>query len=116
MKNHVKSYYAIQNIPTIQFSYKFFTTINKSKASQYPYKTSDNNFSPLVYPRVQRRDCLPRTSVAFPKTHKSGGSTLQNILLRFGAERTELLFAFPDHGGDTVLKKLFPKREILYLF
>ncbi len=54
---------------------------------------------------VQRRDCLPRTSVAFPKTHKSGGSTLQNILLRFGAEREELLFAFPDHGGDTVLKK-----------
>ena len=76
---------------------------NKNKASNNRTKRATTTFPHSSTP-VQRRDCLPRTSVAFPKTHKSGGSTLQNILLRFGAEREELLFAFPDHGGDTVLK------------
>ena len=36
----------------------------------------------------------PRTSIAFAKTHKTGGSTLQNILLRFGY-KYGLTFALP---------------------
>ena len=36
----------------------------------------------------------PRTSIAFAKTHKTGGSTLQNILLRYGL-KNGLTFALP---------------------
>merc|ERR1712029_623570 len=30
------------------------------------------------------KNCQPQTKLAFAKTHKTGGSTLQNILLRHG--------------------------------
>ncbi len=51
MKNLVK---------VIIMQYKMFrkyniATVNKNKSSKCPYKTIDNNFSPLVYPRAAPR-------------------------------------------------------------
>ncbi|XP_077866697.1 galactose-3-O-sulfotransferase 2-like, partial [Saccoglossus kowalevskii] len=38
--------------------------------------------------------CLPKCNIVFLKTHKSGSSTIQNILLRF-AEKNNLTIALP---------------------
>lgn len=42
--------------------------------------------------------CEPKVSVAFAKTHKTGSTTLQNILLRYGYLR-DLTFAIPARRG-----------------
>jgi len=34
----------------------------------------------------QKRKCSPETKIAFAKTHKTGSSTMQNILLRYGVK------------------------------
>ncbi len=41
-----------------------------------------------------RRNCSAQTNVAFAKTHKTGGTTVQNILFRFGEQR-RLSFVLP---------------------
>ncbi len=41
-----------------------------------------------------RRNCSAQTHVAFAKTHKTGGTTVQNILIRFGEQR-RLSFVLP---------------------
>ncbi len=41
-----------------------------------------------------RRNCSAQTQVAFAKTHKTGGTTVQNILFRFGEQR-RLSFVLP---------------------
>ncbi len=41
-----------------------------------------------------RRNCSAQTHVAFAKTHKTGGTTVQNILFRFGEQR-RLSFVLP---------------------
>ncbi len=41
-----------------------------------------------------RTVCQPKTKIALAKTHKTGSSTIQNILLRYGV-KNDLLFALP---------------------
>ncbi len=41
-----------------------------------------------------RRNCSAQTHVAFAKTHKTGGTTVQNIIFRFGEQR-RLSFVLP---------------------
>ncbi|XP_067833057.1 galactosylceramide sulfotransferase-like [Heptranchias perlo] len=43
--------------------------------------------------------CSPRWELMFLKIHKTGSSTLLNVLLRYG-EKHQLRFAFPDGGND----------------
>uniref|UniRef100_A0A3Q0SIW7 Galactose-3-O-sulfotransferase 1 n=1 Tax=Amphilophus citrinellus TaxID=61819 RepID=A0A3Q0SIW7_AMPCI len=45
------------------------------------------------------KECTPRTNIMFMKTHKTGSSTILNILFRFG-EKHKLRFAFPDGRND----------------
>ncbi len=45
----------------------------------------------------KKKSCQPTTKVAFAKTHKTGSSTVQNILLRFGAKH-DLNFALPPNS------------------
>ena len=40
------------------------------------------------------RECSPKDKIVFAKTHKTGSTTVQNILLRYGVSRN-LTFAFP---------------------
>ncbi|XP_022092594.1 galactosylceramide sulfotransferase-like [Acanthaster planci] len=48
------------------------------------------------YPAEEQR-CLPKMNVLYLKTHKTGSSTLQNIVCRWG-ERHNLTFALPISG------------------
>jgi hypothetical protein len=41
---------------------------------------------------------MPKTSLVFLKTHRTGSSTIQNAILRFG-DRRNLTFAFPPTGN-----------------
>ncbi|XP_047435111.1 galactosylceramide sulfotransferase-like [Mugil cephalus] len=43
--------------------------------------------------------CVPKVDIMFLKTHKTGSSTLLNILFRFG-EKNKLKFAFPSSRND----------------
>ncbi|KAL4636111.1 galactosylceramide sulfotransferase-like [Arapaima gigas] len=47
----------------------------------------------------QASTCIPKVDVMFLKTHKTGSSTILNILFRFG-EKHRLKFAFPDSRND----------------
>ncbi|XP_034048841.1 galactosylceramide sulfotransferase isoform X2 [Thalassophryne amazonica] len=49
--------------------------------------------------RADQTECSPVTNIMFMKTHKTAGSTIQNILFRFG-EKHKLKFAFPDGRND----------------
>ena len=43
---------------------------------------------------LKKIDCKPEQRLAFAKTHKTGGSTLQNVFLRYGY-KNGLKFALP---------------------
>ncbi len=45
----------------------------------------------------EEESCTPVTKVAFAKTHKTGSSTVQNLLLRFGVNH-DLTFAMPPNS------------------
>ncbi|CAG0899597.1 unnamed protein product [Darwinula stevensoni] len=49
--------------------------------------------------------CLPETKIVFYKTHKTGSSTIQNIMLRYGRNR-KLNFALP-----AIANQVFPDGE-----
>ena len=68
------------------------------------------------------RNCNPKRKIVFAKTHKTGSTTVQNIVLRYGY-RNGLNFAFPsknrhhfgplapvtfDHLDDRVEYDVFP--------
>ena len=64
----------------------------------------------LLTPESQH--CKPKTSLIFLKTHRTGSSTIQNAILRFGDKRN-LTFAFPPKGNyfwssAEIPKDLFP--------
>ncbi len=48
-------------------------------------------------PVERRKECDPVQKVAFAKTHKTGSSTVQNILLRYGVKH-DLVFAMPPNS------------------
>ncbi|XP_063690798.1 galactosylceramide sulfotransferase-like isoform X3 [Bolinopsis microptera] len=56
-----------------------------------------------------RQECSPQQNIIFTKTHKTGSSTITNILLRYGEgnNRTQLLYKYP---SSTEFKKLVPER------
>ncbi|TRY61264.1 hypothetical protein TCAL_07456 [Tigriopus californicus] len=56
--------------------------------------------------------CSPTKSVAFAKTHKTGSSTLQNILFRYGVQH-ELNFALPKGGWMFSFKEPFNADMVL---
>ena len=45
----------------------------------------------------ENHQCRERTQIIFAKTHKTGSTTLQNILFRFGQEHN-LMFLLPKSG------------------
>ena len=47
---------------------------------------------------LKKIDCKPEQRLAFAKTHKTGSTTLQNIILRYGYLR-DLTFALPARKG-----------------
>ncbi|KAL5249068.1 hypothetical protein ACHWQZ_G018043 [Mnemiopsis leidyi] len=55
------------------------------------------------------RECTPQQNIIFTKTHKTGSSTITNILLRYGEvhNKTQLLYKYP---SSTEYKKLDPER------
>ncbi len=57
-------------------------------------------------------NCHSETKIAFLKTHRTGGSTVQNILLRFGV-RHNLNFALPTQGWMFRLDRPLNATEVL---
>ena len=48
----------------------------------------------------EKQGCRERRAMIFAKTHKTGSTTLQNILFRFGQQHN-LLFLLPKSGKHT---------------
>ncbi|XP_039531981.1 galactosylceramide sulfotransferase isoform X2 [Pimephales promelas] len=55
--------------------------------------------------------CAPKVNLMFLKTHKTGSSTLMNILLRFG-EKHQLKFALPDSRNDFSYPSSFFRTQV----
>ncbi|KAG8596604.1 hypothetical protein GDO81_001984 [Engystomops pustulosus] len=55
--------------------------------------------------------CLPRHNLMFLKTHKTGSSTILNILFRFG-EKHRLHFAFPHGRNDFDYPSYFQRWQV----
>ncbi|XP_063769460.1 galactosylceramide sulfotransferase isoform X2 [Pseudophryne corroboree] len=55
--------------------------------------------------------CLPRHNLVFLKTHKTGSSTISNILFRFG-EMHQLRFAFPRGRNDFEYPSHFQRWQV----
>jgi len=66
----------------ISASYTLATTIHKGMESL----ASINEFIKVKDDDVEKFICKPKTKIAFAKTHKTGSSTLQNLLLRYGVK------------------------------
>jgi len=64
-------------------------------------EVAKNNTQPMTAPmeRIRRRNCTPRKNILFLKTHKTGSSTITNILNRFGESR-QLNFVLPKVGQN----------------
>ena len=67
---------------------------------------------PFLKSRVSRSDCQPVSKVAFAKTHKTGSSTVQNILLRYGVNH-DLIFAMPNRSWMFSLKEPLDANVVL---
>lgn len=62
--------------------------------------------------RESEEKCVPQQNVAFAKSHKTGSSTLQNIILRYGI-RHDLNFAFPKDSWYFKLKAPMNASDVL---
>ncbi|CAB4061585.1 GAL3ST1 [Lepeophtheirus salmonis] len=62
--------------------------------------------SPPLIKLVAEEECVYKSKIVFVKTHKTGGSTLQNILFRYGYLQ-DLVFALPPQGWMYSLDKGF---------
>ncbi len=71
---------------------------------------SEDPFQHRKQPRWRR--CRLETKIAFAKTHKTGSSTVQNILLRFGV-RHGLVFALPSNSWMFDLREPLNASEVL---
>ena len=57
------------------------------------------NQSIVIYGnKTDEKQCNPVKQLIFAKTHKTGSTTLQNIIFRFG-ERNRLMFVLPKSGA-----------------
>ena len=65
-----------------------FVQFHKGFNQRYQPKT-------VSVPYIYHKMCKEKTSVVFVKVHKTGGTTISNILQRFGTERN-LTFALPN--------------------
>ena len=72
----------------------------------FSVKTKNNPTETTSTTTLPRRDCEPMQNLAFAKTHKTGGSTLQNIFLRYGY-KNGLKFAIPLKNWIFSLDKIF---------
>lgn len=59
--------------------------------------------------------CKPANNILFLKTHKTGSSTVTNILNRYGDTRS-LIFAMPATKRATVSTGLFPFHSSLHRY
>ncbi|XP_063690580.1 galactosylceramide sulfotransferase-like isoform X2 [Bolinopsis microptera] len=69
---------------------------------------ADKSFAETIRTKFGQK-CSPQENIIFTKTHKTGSSTITNILLRYGEvhNRTQLLYKYP---SSTEYKKLDPDR------
>ena len=82
-----------------------FTNSHKSRSYSYHVPESEDSrvevteYQPdtkkILY--GEDRQCREKRKIIFAKTHKTGSTTLQNILFRFGQEHN-LLFILPKSG------------------
>ena len=72
----------------------------------FSVKTKNNPAETTSTTTLPQRDCKPMQNLAFAKTHKTGGSTLQNIFLRYGY-KNGLKFAIPLKNWIFSLDKIF---------
>ena len=77
---------------------------------------NSGNFFQLSYDSSASPTCKPANNIPFLKTHKTGSSTLTNILNRYGDSR-DLFFALPFRGYDFkwptpfLLKSIMPIKK-----
>ncbi|XP_041452730.1 galactosylceramide sulfotransferase-like [Lytechinus variegatus] len=64
------------------------------------------------YSTDDQRTCKPQSNIVYVKTHKTGSSTLQNIIYRYGDER-RLTFALPSRGVYIQSVREFEPNSIL---
>lgn len=58
-----------------------------------------SQYTPHILEKLHKRSCSRKRNVLFLKTHKTGGSTITNILNRYGESR-ELTFVLPRMGEN----------------
>ncbi|XP_054760629.2 galactosylceramide sulfotransferase-like [Lytechinus pictus] len=68
--------------------------------------TSADTISPSGQERHDETRCVPRENIMYLKTHKTGSSTLQNIIYRYG-DAHGLTFALPKTGVHLGTPSLF---------
>ncbi len=80
------------------------TAVRDMTTTTFKPRGRDRSRNPFQAEKKLSVDCKPQRKVAFAKTHKTGSSTVQNILLRYGV-REDLLFAMPQNSWIFDLKK-----------
>ena len=64
-------------------------------------KTRSNDFKDYIVKEnynTKEKSCTPSKKLIFAKTHKTGSTTLQNIIFRFG-EKNKLMFVLPKYDS-----------------
>ncbi|XP_069070742.1 galactosylceramide sulfotransferase isoform X1 [Pleurodeles waltl] len=98
-------------IPPLHFSntqnsaqYQCSSYPAQAKYSVLPAKASNRSVD-------GSHSCQPRKDIVFMKTHKTGSSTILNILFRFG-EKNSLKFAFPSGRNDFFYPSYFERGQV----
>ncbi|XP_056593192.1 galactosylceramide sulfotransferase [Triplophysa dalaica] len=88
-------------------------------SAQTNHDTNSASFAscPQVTPQISNNSsaenvtCKPKVNLMFMKTHKTGSSTMLNILLRFG-EKNQLKFALPNSRNDFFYPSTFFRSQV----
>ena len=83
-------HYSYLNVVQQSFNYN-----NNDAESYEPESPETTLMDSVLY--GDNRTCQPVKKIIFAKTHKTGSTTVQNILYRFG-EENQLMFVLPKSG------------------
>ena len=77
------------------FPYTNLSLIEKVvKSNKSHDDVANQDFAVKENVEIMEKSCTPTKKLIFSKTHKTGGTTVQNIIFRFG-EKNRLMFVLP---------------------
>ncbi|XP_056384628.1 galactosylceramide sulfotransferase isoform X2 [Hyla sarda] len=89
----------------------FSNTIGSSSFQCHPPSLPESPLPESNSTTKYELHCLPRHNLMFLKTHKTGSSTIINILFRYG-EKHQLQFAFPRGRNDFDYPRYFQRWKV----